>query len=196
MHNCGSFSCGTLSILVAAAIVLLLFLRPATVFGIACCVAVIDASLFGLMSVWDVPIDVSSFICLVIAVGLSVDYVVHLGHAFEHTPAGANAGERVAAMLDDIGASVVKGGMSTFLGILVLAFTSSAVFRLFFKMLFGTVVFGLFAGLVLFPAIMSLSGGSAASSGDNGGRDQAAGASQTPVPAAAVVVEVQVQATV
>ena len=186
----------------AVVVVLLLFLRPATVFGIACCVAVIDASLFGLMAVWDVPIDVSSFICLVIAVGLSVDYVVHLGHAFEHTPAGATAGERVAAMLDDIGASVVKGGMSTFLGILVLAFTSSAVFRLFFKMLFGTVVFGLFAGLVLFPAIMSLSGGSAASGGDNGGRDQAAGAPKAPVPAAAVaeeaaVVEVQeVQATV
>ena len=152
----------------AVVLVLLFFLQPFTVFGIACCVCTIDASLFGLMAVWDVPIDVSSFICLVIAVGLSVDYVVHLGHAFEHAPCGT-ATERVAAMLNDIGASVVKGGMSTFLGILVLAFTSSAVFRLFFKMLFGTVTFGMFAGLVLFPAIMSFGANSKLSTQSHGG---------------------------
>ena len=135
-------------------------LRVRTVVGICVCIGTIDASLFGLMAVWDIPIDVASFICLVTAIGLSVDYVVHLAHAFEHAehaPHGSGAGlQRVSAMFEDIGASVVKGGTSTFLGIVVLAFTKSAVFRLFFKMLFGIVVLGMFGGIVVFPATMSL----------------------------------------
>jgi predicted RND superfamily exporter protein len=152
-------------------LVLLLFLRPFTVFGIAVCVYFIDASLFGVLAVWDVPLDVGSFIGLVIAVGLSVDYTVHLGHAFEHAPRSGVASERVASMLNDIGASVIKGGVSTFLGILMLAFTSSYSFRTFFKLLFGTVTLGLFAGLVLFPAVMSFSA-DGSSDGDASAQEQ------------------------
>ena len=80
---------------VAVVAVLLLFLRVRTVLGICVCIGTIDASLFGLMAVWDIPIDVASFICLVTAIGLSVDYVVHLAHAFEHAehaPHGSGAG--------------------------------------------------------------------------------------------------------
>ena len=77
-------------------------------------------------------------------------------------------------MFEDIGASVVKGGTSTFLGIVVLAFTQSAVFRLFFKMLFGIVVLGMFGGIVVFPATMTLCGERDRSHGDSRARSAAA----------------------
>ena len=42
--------------------------------------------------------------------------------------------------------------------VLVLAFSSSAAFRIFFKLLLGIVVFGLLHGLVVFPAILRFVG--------------------------------------
>ena len=49
---------------------LLLFMNMFDVLLIGLCIAVIDASLIGVMSVWDVPIDAASFVCLAMAVGL------------------------------------------------------------------------------------------------------------------------------
>ena len=97
------------------------------------------------------PILVSAqFICLAMAIGMSVDYVVHLSHAFEHH--AGTPRERARAAVCGIGSSVLKGGTSTFLGIVVLAAAPSEVFRTFFKMLVSTVVLGLLTGLAFYPA--------------------------------------------
>lgn len=136
--------------------VLLLFLHAGTVALIAVGIAGVDGGLFIMMMLWDVPIDIGSFICLAIAVGLSVDYVVHVAHAFEH--AHGSGAERAVAALEEIGGSVFKGGASTFLGIVLLAGSESEVFRIFFKMLVTTVALGLLTGLVFFPAAASLVG--------------------------------------
>ena len=50
---------------------------------------------------WDVPLDVGSFICLAMAVGLSVDYVVHLAHAYEC--AHGEPAQRMQAAIGEIG---------------------------------------------------------------------------------------------
>ena len=52
-----------------------------------------------------------------------------------------------------IGASVLKGGTSTFLGIAVLGAAASEIFRTFFKMLIATVLLGLLTGLAFYPAV-------------------------------------------
>lgn len=49
-----------------------------------------------------------------------------------------------------------SSGFSTFLGIIVLAFAASEVFRIFFRMFFGIVGFGLIHGLCILPVYMSL----------------------------------------
>merc|ERR1711959_506218 len=51
-------------------------------------------------------------ICLTILAGFSVDYVVHLAHAFVHANKGKARTEKVKAALDEIGISVF-GGMIT-----------------------------------------------------------------------------------
>lgn len=41
--------------------------------------------------------------------------------------------DAISKSLDKVGVSIAKGGCSTFLGICMLAFAESEVFRLFFK---------------------------------------------------------------
>ena len=104
---------------------LLLFLHAVNVAVIAVGIAAIDGALFCVMFVWGVPLDAVAFICLAMAIGMSVDYVVHLSHAFEHHAGSPR--ERAQAAVCGIGASVLKGGTSTFLGIVVLGAATSEV---------------------------------------------------------------------
>ena len=75
-----------------------------------------------------------------------------------HRRTAASGDEAVAGMLQEIGPPVLLGGLTTFLGISPLILSNSTVFRTFFKMFLGIIVFGLGHGLVLMPVVLSLLG--------------------------------------
>lgn len=135
---------------------LMFFLHPVSVLIIAFSIASIDGALFVVMYMWGIAIDVVAFLVLAMSIGLSVDYVVHVAHAFEHE--NGTPSVRLQNALSGIGMSVAKGGVSTFVGISALAFAPSPIYRTFFKLIFSTVILGLFAGLVFFPACTILIG--------------------------------------
>lgn len=85
-----------------------------------------------------------------------MDYCVHIGHAFAH--ATGKGDERVRHALHTMASSVFKGGLTTFIGVMMLSIASSDAFRTFFKMLFCTVVLGVYHGLVVLPVLLSLIG--------------------------------------
>ncbi len=66
--------------------------------------------------------------------------------------------DRVTDALAEMGQSIFYGGFSTFLGMLVLGFASSAIFFIFFRMFFGIIAFGLAHGLLFIPVLLSLVG--------------------------------------
>merc|ERR1711871_113729 len=127
------------------------------------------------MWMWGLVIDSVSVINLVLAVGLSVDYSAHIGHCFMLKAGTRNA--RAKAALADIGAPVINGAFSTFLGVVTLAFSSSYVFRTLFKQFFTTCVFGVFHGAFLLPVLLSWFGPRAYASATGGG--SGCGASRT-----------------
>ena len=108
------------------------------------------------MAAWDITIDVVSAVNIIIAVGLCVDYSVHICHAFL-TVSGSRR-ERARAAITDMGAAVLNGGTSTLLAFVLLAGSESHVFSVFFRIFLLVIIFGLFHGLLLLPVLLSLVG--------------------------------------
>ena len=105
------------------------FLRPLSVAILAAGLASIDGALLLVMWWSSVSVDAPFFLCLTMSVGFSVDYGVHVAHAYkhdghdrDHDDADARSvTERLTNALCGVGKSVAKGGASTFTGIFVLA---------------------------------------------------------------------------
>lgn len=143
--------------LMAVIIILVLFIGSITTALLtSVCVASTLACVLGVMFYWDIVIDNIAVINLVLAVGLSVDYSAHVGHAF--VLKRGTGDERAIKALASIGAAVLNGAVSTFLAVVVLSASRSYVFRVLFRQFFATVTIGAGHGLILLPVLLSLLG--------------------------------------
>ena len=108
-----------------------------------------DVDIIGFLHFWDITIDIISCVNIVLAIGLCVDYSVHIGHAFLIASGkvfnfrsylhfifflllGGRKAKTEEALLT-IGPAVFNGGLTTFLALVLLGFSSSHVFISFFK---------------------------------------------------------------
>lgn len=66
--------------------------------------------------------------------------------------------EKTKDVLRTMGASVLLGGVSTFLGVMPLAFASNDIFHTVFVTFVGIVSLGISHGLILLPVVLSLLG--------------------------------------
>lgn len=146
--------------LIAVGAVLLVFIaKLRTALLVTVMIGFVLADVVGFMHYWGVFLDSVSVVQLALALGLSVDYSVHIAHAFGHKHGTRD--ERASAALTDMGVSVLNGAMSTFLAVCVLGASKSYIFVTFFKCFALTCVGGALHGLVLLPVLLSLLGGDA-----------------------------------
>jgi Niemann-Pick C1 protein len=111
----------------------------------------------GILQFANIEINGASYVSIVMAIGLLVDYVMHVTLRFQES-CKATRNEKARDVLESTGASVLLGGMSTFLAIIPLVFASSDILMVFVISLVSVVLLGLLHGLMFLPVVLSLIG--------------------------------------
>eukprot|EP00004_Rigifila_ramosa_P026729 TRINITY_DN8448_c0_g1_i3.p1 TRINITY_DN8448_c0_g1~~TRINITY_DN8448_c0_g1_i3.p1 ORF type:complete len:1140 (+),score=294.48 TRINITY_DN8448_c0_g1_i3:208-3420(+) len=114
--------------------------------------------ILGFMGFLGMSLNAVPVVNLIMATGVTVEFTVHLAYAFlkySHPTKDA----RVVAALREMFAPILHGGVSTFLGVALIAFSVNHYFVIyFFRMYVLMITLGLANGLVLLPVVLSLIG--------------------------------------
>ena len=89
---------------------------------------------------------------IVVCVGFSVDYVVHLAAHFVHSKARTRNG-RVKESLRELGISILSGSLTTIGSTIILYFCVLIMFAKFADLVIFTIVLSLFYSLAFFAAL-------------------------------------------
>lgn len=92
----------------------------------------------------------------VMSIGILVDFVLHVLLRYYECP--GNRREKTVTMLESMGVSILTGGISTFLGTLPLAFSTSKIFQTIFIAFLGLSTLGIGHGLIFLPVVLSMVG--------------------------------------
>jgi Niemann-Pick C1 protein len=142
----------------AVSIISLIFIPHwSSVLFVAPIISILYVDLLGFLQLCGVAINAVSYISLVMSIGLMVDFLLHiLLRFFESKETTRDA--KVKDVLQTMGTSILIGGISTFLGVLPLVFSSSTIFSTIFYCFLGLVVLGITHGLIFLPVVLSLLG--------------------------------------
>ena len=118
----------------------------------------VELALVGAMGLGGVKLNALSTVNLVAAIGISVEFSVHVVHGFAH--AQGSREQRALQAMRGVGSAVVSGiAVTKLLGVSVLGLASSRIFIVYyFRMYLTLVAAGCFYGLLVLPVLLSLFG--------------------------------------
>lgn len=120
-------------------------------------ITVLYVDMLGVLQLAGIAINAVSYVALAMSIGLLVDFLMHILLRYYETESTVRK-EKVKDTLKTMGASVLIGAVSTFFGVVPLAFSKSAIFSTIFVSFLGLVTLGAGHGLILLPALLNLFG--------------------------------------
>ncbi|XP_067674728.1 patched domain-containing protein 3-like [Haliotis asinina] len=149
----------TVGVAVALMVVVTAILLPHPVIVAAVLFNILSILLgiFGFMALWDLSVSVITMIHLVMSVGFSVDFTVHVCSAYMLSEGHTRNVRARNAILHAAG-PIFNGGLSTLIGICTLVVSQSYVFQSFFRIMVLVVLFGMSHAVLLMPVLLSLVG--------------------------------------
>ncbi|XP_046556236.1 patched domain-containing protein 3-like [Haliotis rubra] len=149
----------TVGVAVAVMVVVtaILLPHPAIVAAVLFNILMILLGIFGFMAIWDLSISAITMIHLVMSVGFSVDFTVHVCSAYMLSE-GQTRNDRARNAIIHAAGPIFNGGLSTFIGICTLVVSQSYVFQSFFRIMVLVVLFGMSHAVLLMPVLLSLVG--------------------------------------
>ncbi|CAB9526306.1 Pick type protein homolog 1B [Seminavis robusta] len=127
------------------------------IFFVGPLIAMLYINLLGTLQWAGLHINAVTYICLVISIGLMVDFIVHVLLRYYESSKRTRE-DRVRDTLETMGASILVGGLSTSLGVLPLALSTSNILSTVFISFFAMIALGVTHGLVFLPVLLSICG--------------------------------------
>jgi predicted RND superfamily exporter protein len=121
------------------------------------CVAIVIISVVAIMSLNGWEFGVSESISVVIIIGLSVDYVVHLATDFQHS-AHKGRSDKIKQAYTEMGVSIMSGTITTFGSGAALFGGKVVTFRKFAVLITSTITISFMMSMLLFGAICHICG--------------------------------------
>ncbi|XP_052071555.1 patched domain-containing protein 3-like isoform X2 [Mytilus californianus] len=129
---------------------------PLMILLVTITVIMIMLGVIGFIQFWGLTLSSVTMINIIMCVGFCIDFSTHICHAFVQAEGTRNV--RVSKALDMAGGPIFNGAISTIIGVLMLAFSSSFIFFSFFKVMFLVMIFGLIHSVFLLPVILAYIG--------------------------------------
>jgi hypothetical protein len=120
-------------------------------------IMVLYVDLLGTLQFSGLKINPLTYVCLVVSIGLLVDFLMHIILRYYESTETTREG-KVKDTLKTMGASILVGGLSTCLGVIPLAFSTSGIMKTVFTSFVSMVTLGVGHGLILMPVLLSYFG--------------------------------------
>lgn len=120
-------------------------------------IIMILVGIFGFMYFWNITLSSITMIHLIMSVGFSVDYSAHVCSAYLLSTS-VDRVSRAKDAINHAAGPVLNGGISTLLGVVLLAASKSYIFESFFKIMLLVIIFGMAHAVLFLPVVLSVIG--------------------------------------
>ena len=156
-----------LSIAAVAAVIFVVTFNLKVTLMVFIGVILADMFLVALIHYWGLTINSIVVVNIIVMIGFAVDYSIHIVFAYLtvnppklkiYKTDEAKRDYKAKFALSRIGSGVFHGGLALFLAMIVLSFSKSYIYTVFYKMWFGIIIFGMMNGLIFMPVVLSFFG--------------------------------------
>ncbi|WAR27803.1 PTHD3-like protein [Mya arenaria] len=132
----------------------LLMPHPVLIIFVTVAVTMIMVGVFGYMLYVDIALSAITMVQLIMCIGFSIDFTAHICHGYIVAP-GVDKNLRVEQAIDEVGAPIFHGAVSSLCGVVILFAATSYIFKTFATIMCFVLLFGIAHALLLLPVVLT-----------------------------------------